>query len=447
MSKATQKVIRGTKSRFFSTFAYMRDPYGSFDKWREKFGKTFLIRALNGDVYATANRENVKRIFAAKHDAVGQFAVETTRPLLGGQSVFLAEGEQHRLERALLLPNFHGELIKDTADTIEKVATSATDAWEPGDNVRIMDVALDISLEVILRVVFGLQTGEQIAKYKQTITKFVKSFHPVLAFTKLFQRPLFGLSPWNRFVAARAEFDQMIKQEMELRRKGKDAEQRTDLLSRLLTATYEDGSRISDDGIRDQLVTLLLAGHETTQIAMSWAMSWLYRNPDVLTQLTHELNSEELGSVVHHSKLLSGICNEALRLNPILPDVVRTLKKPLEFEEGTIPTGKTVAAATYLLHTDPEIYPEPMNFLPHRWFDRSYKPYEFMPFGGGIRRCIGAALAVLEIKIVVATFCRDLRFELPHDAPATEIVHRRNLTIAPKSGIPLVYLGRKKSSG
>ena len=435
--------IPGTKSRFISTFRYMRDPYGSFEKWQNKFGSTFLIRALNGDVIATSNPENVRRIFAAKHDSVGQFAIETTRALVGAQSVFLAEGEQHRLERTLLLPSFHGELIRETLNTIRSVVEQATAKWQPGDNVRIMDVALDISLEVILQIVFGIQREDAIGKYKQTIMKFVKSFHPILAFTKLFQRPLFGLSPWNRFVKARSEFDELIQTEIESRRSSDTDTERNDLLSRLLNARYEDGTAIDDVGIRDQLVTLLLAGHETTQIAISWAMSWVLRNPVFHQRLIDELDENEFEEVVNHSKLLDGICNESLRLNPIVPDVLRRLKQPMEFEEGIIPVGKTVAAATYLIHTDPNIYEEPFEFNPDRWRERTFKPHEFLPFGGGIRRCIGATLAVYEIKIVVATLVNNYRFELPHDAPDSEIVHRRNLTLAPKSGIPLVFLGQR----
>lgn len=435
--------IPSTKSRFISTYCYMRDPYGSYEKWRTKFGKTFLIRALNGDVIATSNTENIRRIFAAKHDSVGQFAIETTRPLLGGQSVFLAEGEQHRLERALLLPNFHGELMKQATSTIESVALKYAEPWRAGDQIKIMDVALEISLEVILRIVFGIQTERQIDDYKLAIKKFVSSFHPALAFTKLLQRPLFGLSPWNKFVKARDEFDKLIFAEISARRAASAPANHKDLLSRLLVTQYEDGSSISDEALRDQLVTLLLAGHETTQIAISWAMSWLLRNNAELGRLTSELETDDLTTVINESTLLNGICQESLRLNPIISDVVRKLKKPLELEELTVPAGKTVAAATYLVHTDPEIFPNPMTFQPARWESRTYKPFEFMPFGGGIRRCIGAALAITEMKAVVATFVKEFRFELPHDAPETEVVHRRNLTVAPKSGIPLIFLGQK----
>lgn len=434
--------IPATRSRFLSTYKYMRDPFGSYDQWKAKFGNTFVIRALNGDVYATCNRENVRRIFALPSDAIGPFAIETTRPLLGGMSVFLAEGEQHRKERSLLLPSFHGELIRETVATIENVAMKSAEKWKRGSIVRIMDSSLDISLEVILRVVFGLGEENRIQIFKDSMSRFVASFHPSLAFSRLLQRPLFGLSPWNKFVNARAEFDALIQSEIDQRKKS-SSPSGNDLLSRLLDAKYDDGTSMTNEGIRDQLVTLLLAGHETTQIAIGWAMSWLFRNSKCLQRLRLELDEQEFSEVVSSSDLLTGICNESLRLNPILADVIRVAKKPIELEEVTVPVGKAIAPSTYLVHYDEELYPNPRSFEPDRWKDRTYKPHEFFPFGGGIRRCIGASLATMEMKIVIASWVKNFEFELLPVTPQIEPLHRRNLTMAPKSGIPLKFLGRR----
>ena len=432
--------LPATGNRLLTTYRYMRDPYGTCDRWLKKYGKTFVVRAMNGDVVVTCRSENIRQIFAATHDSVGVFALETLRPLLGGQSVFLAEGQQHRLERALLLPGFHGERIQQAVGTIESVARKTMSGWQQGDNLRMMDVCHEISLEVILKIVFGIQSEKKILECKKVITEFIGSFSPWLAFSRWMQRPWFGLGPWNRFLRARKRFDELVHAEIHARQKSGGSE--ADLLTSLLEARYEDGSTISNSGIRDQLVTLLVAGHETTQIAMSWAMSWIVRNPAVLDSLCSELAGQEsLEQVAQKSKLLNGICQEALRLNPVIPDVQRTLKSPMEFEECVIPAGATVAAATYLVHVDGEVYPEPLEFRPERWLERTYKPFEYMPFGGGIRRCIGASLAMTEMKIVLAALIRHGRFELPHDAPASEIVHRRNFTVAPGSGIPLVYLG------
>ena len=434
--------IPTTRSRFITTYHYMRDPYGCYRKWKVKFGKTFVVRALNGDVVATWDQENIRRIFALNSNSIAPFAVGTVRPLVGDKSVFTVQGEEHKRERSLLMPSFHGDLMRQTTSTIQDVAIRAAESWQANSTIRVMDSALDISLEVILRVVFGLQDQTKIENYKQTITNFVTGFHPLLGFSKLFQRPLFGLGPWNKFVKARKEFNDLLYREIEERRKT-NFEDSNDLLSRLMSARYDDGSTISEEAIRDHLVTLLLAGHETTQIAIAWAMSWLGRNPKIVERLQSELDETEFDDAVNSSKLLTGICNESLRLNPILPDVVRVAKVPIELTDVTIPVGTAFAPSTFLAHYDPEIFEDPEKFDPDRWSDRTYKPTEYFPFGGGVRRCIGAALANLEMKIVVAAWVKEFNFELLEDAPRFEPVHRRNLTMAPSSGVKLRFLGKR----
>lgn len=435
--------MKGPSNRFLSTYRYMKDPFGWYDRWHKKFGDTFQIRALNGDVVVTCNPENVRRIFAAPEPTIAPFAADTARPLLGGRSVFLADGEVHRRERSLLLPSFHGELIEETVDTIQQVALTHSRHWESGQTVKVMDNALDLSLEVILRVVFGLQSDDKVEVFKSVIQKFVGSFHPVLAFSKILQRPLFGLSPWNRFVRARTDFDRLIFEEIKGRR-SQDSVSGNDLLSRLLIAKYDDGSKVTDDGIRDQLVSLLLAGHETTQIAIGWAMSWLARYPDVQQDLRDEIRRDGVQEVVASSVLMTGICNESLRLNPVLPDVVRKLLKPIELEECIVPAGKSIGAITYLSHLDPTRFPDPRKFDPARWKNLKLRPHEYYPFGGGVRRCIGATLAMIEMKIVIATWIDLARFQTPTGAPEVEPVHRRNLTMAPQSGIPLIVQRDRK---
>ncbi len=187
---------------------------------------------------------------------------------------------------------------------------------------------------------------------------------------------------------------------------------------------------------------MLLAGHETTQIAIAWAMSWLHRHPDILERLRNELNDDDSIDSIIQSQLLSGVCNESLRLNPIISDVIRVLKKPMAWTDYELPAGTNVAIAISLVHENEKLFPEPFKFDPERWLDAKFKPHEFLPFGGGIRRCIGAPLAILEMKIVIAAWSKNFKFELPADASKVEMVHRRNITMAPKSGIPLRFHGR-----
>ena len=276
-----QTNLPGPSGRFRTTWRFMRDPYTCYRNWRARYGDTFLVKALNGNVVATCNRENIRRVFALPGDAIGQFAIETTKPLMGGLSVILVEGEQHRRERAILSPSFHGERIAGQATVVHDVALNVASGWKAGETVRIMDATLDVSLEVIIRVVFGVQSTDRIQVYKTAIKDFVSSFHPVLAFSRLLQRPLLGLSPWNKFLRHRTTFHNLLTEEIESRRKsGADG---TDVLSRLLQARYDNGQPMTTEGIRDQLVTLPLAGHETTQIAIVFvsikALALQYREP------------------------------------------------------------------------------------------------------------------------------------------------------------------------
>ena len=314
---------------------------------------------------------------------------------VGSSSVFLLSGEPHRRERSLLSPAFHGKSNHHRAEIIRAVALRTAHQWQPNETIRIADVALDVSLEVIIRIVFGVQTQQRVESFKQKIKDFVTSFHPALAFSRLLHRPLFGLSPWNRFVKARGELLAMLDDEIAARQVDDSSD---NILSQLLQSRYEDGADVNFVSIRDQLVTLLLAGHETTQIAIAWGMSWLHRTPQIADQLRAELDANDSTDAIQRAQLLDGVCNESLRINPILADVVRNLTEPMEWQEMTLPAGSNVAIPICLTHEDEQVFPDPFRFDPHRWKELEVKPHQFMPFGGGVRRCIGAPLAIMEMK-------------------------------------------------
>lgn len=437
----SRPIFRSTGNRFITTYRFMKDPFTCYRQWQKKFGDTFMVRALNGDVVATCDRDNVRAIFAARTDEVGQFGVETIKPMLGDTSVLLIEGEPHRRERNLLSPSFRGERINNSAEEIRNVALKVAADWQPGDTFRIMDPAMEVSLEVIIRVIFGVQSKDKVEEFKKRIKTFVTSFHPMFAFSKMLQRPLLGLSSWIRFLKAREALDEIIHQEI-AHHSGCPMAQ-GNMLSGLMHSKYEDGNDTTSTGIRDQLVTMLMAGHETTQISISWAMSWLHCHPEYADRLRAELGQDDSVEAITKSPLLTGICNESLRINSVVPDVVRTLREPMQWKEGMLDTGTNIAVAISLIHEDPELYPDPFLFNPDRWNDRDFKPTEFLPFGGGVRKCIGLTLAILEMKMVLAAWMKNFRFELPSDAPETEPLYRRNITMAPKSGIPLKYVGKR----
>ena len=258
----TQPKFESTGNRFVNTYRFMKDPYTFFRQRKQQFGDTFMIRALNGDVVATCDRDNVRAVFAARSNEVSPFAVETVKPLMGDSSVLLIDGEPHRRERNLLSPMFRGERIENSAEEIRNVAIRIASQWQPGESIRVMDPSLEVSLEVIIRVVFGVQEEQKVQEFKKRIKNFVSSFHPALAFSKLLQRPLLGLSPWNRFVKSRDQLDEIIHEEIANHSGCPMAH--GNMLSGLMHSKYEDGDTTTSTGIRDQLVTMLLAGHETT---------------------------------------------------------------------------------------------------------------------------------------------------------------------------------------
>ena len=431
-----------TGQRFVTTWRFAKDPFGCYRAWKRRFGDNFLVNALNGDVVVSANLENIRRIFKASFDEVEPFAVETIHPLVGSRSIFLLQGEEHRRERALLSPPFHCKGMESQALLIREIAQRTADRWRPTDEVRIMDAALEVSLEVIFRVVFGIQTKGEIETCKRLTIDFVQSFHPILAFTKLFQRSLLGLSPWNRFIKNRKAFYEFLDCQIRKSR-NHHSDSNSTILGHLTESVYENGEAVSNEDVRDQLVSLLLAGHETTQIAIAWGMSWLHRETGYLEELREQLGHDDSVMAIMKNELLHGICNESLRLNSVVSDTIRKLTRPMQWEEGELPEGTNIAIPICLIHEDESLYPEPFSFRPERWQERQFKPHEFIPFGGGVRRCIGAPLAMMEMKMVLATWVLQFEFELPTGYPVSESIYRRNITMAPRSGIPLIFKGQR----
>ncbi|MEM7784168.1 MAG: cytochrome P450 [Planctomycetota bacterium] len=429
----------GPAGRVWTTVKFMRDPFSSYREWKRKYGNTFLIKALNGNVIATCDPNNIERIFSLPTEHLTQFATKTIRPLIGESSLFVIDGNRHKQQRKILTSCFRKGYDRSQAQLMEQICINAAKNWTEKSEVKMMDSALDVSLEVIVRLVFGFQDPQEIENVQLAVKQYVDSFHPSLAFSRIFHRPLLGLSPWVRFRNSRFQLHQLLDEEMARRKRSEDFG--TDLLSQLLLSEDDHGCPVNQSQIRDHMVAMLLAGHETTQIAIAWAMSWLHRHPNCLQRLRDELGDHDVQKCVRNEYLV-GVCNEALRLNSVVSDTVRQLKVPLELVEGVVPAGSNLAVSICLVHEDPELYPNPFEFQPERWSSIRPGPNEFLPFGGGIRRCPGASLAMLELRTVVATWIRNFDFRLPDDAPEKESVYRRNITMAPVSGIPLILEGR-----
>jgi cytochrome P450 len=425
----------GPKIRLFQTARYAHDSYGYLIGLQRKYGDIVTVPTLNGTLVMTGDPAHVQQIFSADPDTFSIFGGGSIEPVVGPNSVLLLAGPRHRRERKLLTPPFHGARMRAYGETIREAAVAAMVRWSAGQPFVMQDSTQWISLEVIVRAVFGLQEPGPIEALRAAIVELVAATVPSLLFFPWLRRSWGGLSPFNRYERALKRLESLIYAEIAARRARPD-EAREDILSLLLAARDEAGEGMREAELRDELLTLLFAGHETTGIALAWACYWLHRNPGALERLRAEVDA--LGDspdpeVIARLPYLDAVCNETLRLYPIVPDVPRMLARPLEVGGWQLAPPLGVAAVTTLVHRRESLYPEPDLFRPDRFLERRFSPFEFMPFGGGHRRCIGAAFATYELKIVLATFIRHAHLELAE--PGEVKVARRNIVIGPATGV------------
>ena len=305
------------------------------------------------------------------------------------------------------------------------------------------ELLIPSNFDVILRTVFGVDDARELDVYRTVVIEAIESAAPVLFFFPALRREFGGVGPYARLVARQRRFVDLLKGQIE--RVRPQASERADILSMMLEARYEDGEPMSDESLVDELRTLLLAGHETTAITLAWALYLVHRHPAVYHRLREELDGlgeSPTPEAIAHLPYLDAVVNESLRLHPVVQEVMRTLTKPFELGAYTLPPGVTIAVNIFLAHRRTELFPEPEEFRPERFLDRTFSPFEYMPFGGGPRRCLGAAFALYEMKLVLATLLGDLELDLASEGPVEPV--RRNLTMAPRGGVPLRVVRRRR---
>lgn len=364
------------------------------------------------------------------------------QPIIGDYSVVMLSGEPHKRRRQLLAPPFHGERMQAYGEIIARITQSVFNQLQPGQPFLARTVMQRISLEVILEAVFGLSEGERYQQLEQRLTAMINVFESPFTASFLYfhvlQKDLGPRSPWGKFVRIRQETDALLYAEIAERRNQKQSDHnRIDILSLLMSARDEAGNPMSDRELRDELVTLLLAGHETTASAMAWGLYWIHQQPQVREKLLHELDSlghaPELTNVIR-LPYLSAVCNEILRINPVaMLTFPRVVQEPVKLMTYELNPGTVVMGCIYLLHRRADLYPQPEQFKPERFLERQFSPYEFMPFGGGVRRCVGDALAPFEMKLVLATILSN--YELTRADQQLERSRRRGVTLAPAKGV------------
>jgi cytochrome P450 family 110 len=437
------KLPPGPKFSLLQTALYTRDAYRFLIDTERKYGDPFMVPTLNGTIVVTGVPSTVQQIFSAEPDTYLPFGASAIEPVVGPNSLLLVHGAQHRRDRKLLTPPLHGTRMRAYAETIRQAAKTAMSSWREHQPFVMQTSTQWISLEVILRAVFGVQGEARLAAFRAAIIELVAAAVPSLLFFPVLRRPWGGLSPYNRYARAMAEIDRLIHEEIAARRADAGTT-REDILSLLLSARDDTGAGMSEPELRDELLTLLFAGHETTGIALAWAIYWLHQHPPALERLRADIDAlgdDPEPDAIAKLPYLDAVCNETLRLHPIVPDVPRMLARPLELAGYQLAPPLGVAVATTLVHRREDLYPEPAKFRPERFLERRFGPFEFTPFGGGHRRCIGAAFATYELKLVLATFLRHTHLELAE--PGAVLPARRNVVLGPDTGVRMVLRERR----
>ncbi len=421
------------------------DQFGTLEKYNKKYGDIFYTpkSSVLPPYVIFSNPKAIEQVFTADPNLfeVGKQSSLPVKVLLGDNSLVLRDGIEHQRQRKLLMPPFHGERMKSYGQTMVDITKEVISQWQVGQTICIRDYTQEISLRVILRTIFGLDTGERYDRLREILVDYLNIFNsPLNSFFLFFpwlQKDVGALTPWGKFLRQKRLIHEILQQECDRRRNNPDA-MGEDLLSLLLTARYEDGQPMSDEEIRDELMTMLFAGHETTASSLAWSFYWLHRLPEVGRKCRTELNSlPEDAEFTSIAKLtyLSAVVSETLRLNPVVAFVGRQLKEPFELMGYQFEAGTSLFPSIYLTHQREDIYPEPKKFKPERFLERQFSPYEFIPFGGGNRRCLGYAFALFEMKLVLATILSQVELELLDNRPLKTT--RRGFTFTPHGGVKM----------
>jgi len=436
---------------FLQTLAWSLAPTWVMDRCARRFGETFTITFWPSrmQLVLVSAPEDVKRVFTAPPELAPSSAGNSpVRGVMGQHSVLTLTGPEHMRQRKLLLPPFHGERMREYEQTIVQATREDMAGWPLGEPMPLQERTRAITLEVILRAVFGVE-AERMGRLREAIAGLLAPMHPARLLLIALRMPNLERPP-GAIGRALDRLDAVIHDELGRRRRQADLAERTDILSLLMQARDEQGQEMTDLELRDELVTLLLAGHETTATSVAWALERLVRHPEELARLVAEI--DEGGE-----RYMTAVVNETLRVRPVVPLVARMLTGELELRDHRLPAGTRVMPSIYLTNRNPRVYEDAAEFRPERFLESSPETFSWIPFGGGIRRCIGASFAQLEMRLILRTMLAELEPSLP---PARlrrpgrrgrlgsgEWNRRRAITLVPARGARVVWRRRSGRSG
>ncbi|MCC5637522.1 cytochrome P450 [Nostoc sp. CHAB 5844] len=438
---------------FIQKLHWVADPVGYMEKAAQQYPDIFTGSMVGfGDTVVFVNHpQGIQELLTndrKQFTAPGRFN-RIGEPIVGSSSIAMLDGNLHKKRRQLLMPPFHGERMRAYGQIICNL-TEKVFSQLPVEQPFSACVAMqDIALQVILQTIFGLYEGERYQQIKHLLASLLDVFSSPLTSSFLMfpflQKNLGAGSTWGRFLRLRQQIDELLYAEINERRQKFDPN-RIDILSLLMSAKDEEGKVMTNQELRDELILMMFSAKETSAMSMAWVLYWTHYKPEVLKKLLEEFDT--LGDSpdpmsIFRLPYLTAVCNESLRIHPFLMlTLPRVVQEPVKLLGYPLEPGTVVAGCIYLTHHRKDLYPEPNQFKPERFLERQFSAYEFLPFGGGSRRCIGEALALFEMKLVIATVISRYQFALASREP--ERLHRRGFGVGPTNGIKMLIHGRRK---
>jgi len=430
-------------------------PLNFMEERNRKYGDFYQVKFESSPpTVITSHPQAIEEIFTASPD---NFEVGSSNKglvfLVGDNSLLLLDGKAHKNRRRLLMPPFHGESLQECSDKIIEITKKVTEKWQAKEIFIVREAMQEITLRVILSVVFGIDSGTRYDRIRDKLTTLLEIFSNPLNSSLIFfpslQKDWGKFSPWGRYLLLKEEIRSLIYEEIKQRREliSSGKSEHRDIFSLLLLAKDENGEGMTDEELHDELITLLFAGHETTASALAWLFYWIHYLPEIKDKLLFELDSIGDNSdykEINNLPYLDAVISETLRIYPIVAGTFsRIVTKPMSIMGYDLDPKTWVRISIYGLHHKEDLYPDSKQFKPERFLQRTYSNYEYIPFGGGNRRCLGSALALLEMKLVAATILS--QFELDLIKKTQMLPVRRGLTLAPPAKFKMVVKDRVTS--
>ncbi|WGV25063.1 cytochrome P450 [Halotia branconii] len=441
----TIKQIEKLKTpKFIQQIESTLKPLEFLERCAKNYGELFFTNSFGSlETLVVSHPQDLQKLFNPTNKILNApgAANEIFKPQLGENSLIVQDGERHQKQRKLIMPPFHGEQMVNYGQQICEITQQVIQHLNPGETFIARHLSEEITMTIILKVVFGIDEGLKFEKLKNLMTTWLGLTSSPLSASILLlpslQKDLGVWSPWGKYLRLRQQIDQILMTEI-LERRQQVQSSRFDILSLLIEARYENGETMSNDELRDNLLTLLNAGHETTATAIAWALYWIHQQPKVYQKLLHELQNLNTPDPIKIAQLpyLTAICQETLRIYPVvLFTFPRITLRSVNLRGYEVASGTYVTPCIYLTHRREDLYPQPDKFQPERFINRKYSSYEFWPFGGGSRQCLGQTFALFEMKLILATILLNHQLKLEEKVPVTPA--RRGFLMAPQGGVKM----------